>query len=190
MWVPFGTGVRVDQRHNPSGLLDVFAEAVRDKNLSFSDQWAWRIHDVLEEPQEAGTYQEQGYRAVQEVYASQPLHQAPDGLVVLNDLMARGALAGFQELGLRVGQDVKLACHSNKDSNVLLGYESQLIRLQVDTTMLTTSIFETLETLMTGGTPSEFLRRIDPIVLRPELVKPTLQPLQTKTVSTPLAASI
>jgi hypothetical protein len=103
--------------------------------------------------------------------------------------MMRGALAAFSELGLRVGEDVKVATHSNKDSNVLLGYEPLLTRLQVDSTLVACAIFEMLETLMKGDVPPEPQRWVEPVIVRPAPAQPILQPLQTRTGVTPLRAS-
>jgi DNA-binding LacI/PurR family transcriptional regulator len=154
----------------------LFEAVLKEARLPFSEARIWRLHDEVYEEEIAGSYQEQGYRAVQEVYGGQSLPEAPDGLVIINDLMTVGALAAFRESGLRLGEDVKIATHSNKNSNVLLGYEPLLSRLEIDPTAVVCALFDTLETLMKGETPPESPRWVNPVVVRPKPGKPLLRP--------------
>ncbi len=189
VWSPFGNSFRSSILDATSNALDLFQTVLKEAHLSFSEERIWRLRDEVYEDKKTGSYQEQGYRAVQEVYGSQSLQEAPDGLVIINDLMTSGALAAFRDFGLRVGEDVKIATHSNKSSNVLMGYESLLSHLEIDPTALVGALFETLEALMKGETPAQSRRYVEPVVVRPEPAKAILHLLQTKTVFTPMATS-
>jgi DNA-binding LacI/PurR family transcriptional regulator len=95
----------------------------------------------------------------------------PDGIVILNDLMTQSALATFRELGVRVNHDVTIATQSNKDSSILVGYESLLIRLEVDPAEVARALFQTLESLMQGEIPAEAKHQITPVVVQPDFGK-------------------
>ena len=188
LWVPFGAGFRYAHRHHQSGAVDIFQATLENEGLPFHEEWVWRLGDVLHDPQEAGSYQEQGHRAVQEVYARKSLGEVPDGIVILNDLMTRGALVAFNELGLRVGNDVAVATQTNKNSSILMGYESILTRMEVDPAAVAKAMFQVLETLMDGEVPLQNPHAIEPIILPPAQGKIDVQPLAVKTRLRPTTA--
>jgi DNA-binding LacI/PurR family transcriptional regulator len=187
IWSPFGNGFRDSILDGTFKGLNSFKNILRENHLSFDEEAIWRLRDVPVEEGQASSYQEQGYQAVHEVYTNQLPQQAPDGLIIINDLMSSGALIGFRELGLRVGEDIKIATHANKNSNVLLGYESQLTLLQFDSTSLARALFARLEMLMNGEKPAESQHLIEPVVVRPAPAKPFLHPLQSKPLPVPIS---
>jgi DNA-binding LacI/PurR family transcriptional regulator len=97
--------------------------------------------------------QEQGYRIAQEVFAA-AADSWPDGVVINEDMMTHGALVALANLGVRVGQDVKIATHANCGSTVLLGHEEKLTRVEVNPAEVVHAIFGLLETLLQGITPA------------------------------------
>ena len=188
LWVPFGSGFRYSHRHHQSDAVDIFQASLESEDLPFREEWVWRLGDVLHKPQEAGSYQEQGHRAVQEVYAGKALEEVPDGIVILNDLMTRGALVAFNELGVQVGEDVAIATQTNKNSTILMGYESVLTRMEVDPGAVARAMFQVLETLMNGEVPIQNPHAIEPIILPPAQEKIDVQPLAVKTRPRPTTA--
>ncbi|MFW6059877.1 MAG: substrate-binding domain-containing protein [Phycisphaeraceae bacterium] len=95
---------------------------------------------------------------------------APDGLLITDDMMARGALTALSRAGLRPGHDVHIVTHSNRGTATLIGYEDELTRLEVDLDALADCLLHTLETLLDGSRPTE-----SPIRLRPTLIRPRHQ---------------
>ena len=88
----------------------------------------------------------------------------PDGLVILDDMMARGALVALSKRGQRPGSDVKIATHVNAGSTALHGYEDDLSLIEVNPAHIVSAMFSMLETLMAGEIPDE------PVVsIRPQL---------------------
>jgi DNA-binding LacI/PurR family transcriptional regulator len=100
------------------------------------------------------TSQEQGYRVAMEVFSS-ARKSFPDGIVINDDLMTRGALTALAKLGIRAGRDVKIATHANRDSSVLMGHEDELTLVEIDPSEVVQAIFDMLETLMNGQTPPQ-----------------------------------
>jgi DNA-binding LacI/PurR family transcriptional regulator len=104
--------------------------------------------------------QEQGYRIATEVFSG-PKGSLPDGIVLNEDLLTRGALIALDKLGWQPGRDVKIATHANRGSTVLMGHEDELTFIEFDPTEIVQAIFGMLETLMNGEIPAQsnvFLR--------------------------------
>lgn len=96
------------------------------------------------------TYPEMGSAAIAELFAAENPTR-PDGLVVLDDMMTRGALVALRSLGLRVGQDVQLVSHTNRGSTVLQDFEDQPIALEIEPGQIVQSMFDLLHTRMNQG---------------------------------------
>jgi DNA-binding LacI/PurR family transcriptional regulator len=98
-----------------------------------------------------GGFQEQGYYTALQVFDKKTAKgDKPEGIVIVDDLMTRGAIAAFQKMNLRLGTDIKIATHANKDSPALLGYESDLILLEMDVAELVDGLYEMLEARIEG----------------------------------------
>ncbi len=111
--------------------------------------WAGRRHAAFDRP---GSFREQGYRAATTVF-SQPRDAWPDGVVINDDMMAQGALTALQRLGVRPGIDVRIASHANAGSSVLLGFEDTLTIVEMNPPLVVATMFEMLDTLMSGRQP-------------------------------------
>lgn len=111
------------------------------------------------------THQEQGYRTAYEVFGRQDSPQA-DGIVITDDMMAHGALVALQNLGVRLGEDLRVATHANRGSDVLIGRADDITLIQVDPTEVVQAMFDTLETLMSGQVPPR-----QRILVRPKVRK-------------------
>lgn len=74
----------------------------------------------------------------------------PDGIVITDDILARGAALKIKELGIRPGIDVKIASHANKGSLVLEYWQDSMILAEVDPKRVVETMFKMLDTLMSG----------------------------------------
>ena len=110
------------------------------------------------------TYQERGYLLAKEVYGSSSYEKKPDGLYISDDLMTDGALVAFEELGIRVGEDVHLVSLSNAGSPILFGRSKHITLLEQNAEDLVRSMFSLLESLMDGERPRE-----DSIYIQPHV---------------------
>ena len=123
------------------------------------------LENLTAEIKEGASNQAQGLDAANLVFASKNRPDAvPDGIVVLDDMMTRGALTAISQLGIVPGRDVQIASHTNVGSQVLFGYENSLVFLEIDPSKVAEAMFELLETLMRGETPENAVVSIAPIV--------------------------
>lgn len=100
------------------------------------------------------TNQERGYLLTKEVYGSS-YREKPDGLYISDDLLTDGALVAFDELGIRIGEDVHIVSLSNADSPILFGRSKRITLLEQDAEDLVQNMFSLLESLMNGERPPE-----------------------------------
>jgi len=149
LWLPLGVGLgrRKGERSFPE--LDAFRLALQDAELPYLPGNVWRL-DEMEADTHAmrdSTNQEQGFRAAFETFEGE---ERPDGLVIMDDMMTRGALVVLEQKGLEIGRDVQIATHSNHGSSVLRPYEEQLARLEIDPAAIASAMFAMLESLIEG----------------------------------------
>ena len=178
LWRPFGLWQRSEGYDET--LLDypaLFQDALEECGLSHEPKCSWRetekeaqwIGGVQQQksPAEGESLQAQGYRAVREVLGNLERSRWPDGLILTNDVFARGVLVGLQRLGIRVGEEIHVVSHANAGSTLLLGYEDQIARLEFDPAAITGHLFSLLETLMSDQQPTEPIRWLDPVLKEP-----------------------
>jgi DNA-binding LacI/PurR family transcriptional regulator len=78
-----------------------------------------------------------------------PDRPKPDGLFLGDDSMANGVLLALQELGVRVGRDVKIVSQANRTSLILFGVQQHLITLlEFDPAEITGSLIRLLDDVM------------------------------------------
>ena len=132
-----------------------WSEALRAHGLDFEPQLYRNNRHLLrfDGDETTLTGKEQGFALAREVFGA-PRDTWPDGLVINDDMMTRGALAALAALGVRPGRDVAIVSHANTGSDVLLGHEDELTRIEYDPIELVDRIFAVLEPLMAGGTPN------------------------------------
>jgi DNA-binding LacI/PurR family transcriptional regulator len=104
--------------------------------------------------------QDQGYDAVMRAFSG-GRDNAPDGLIIGDDMMTSGAIRGLLKLGLWPGKDVAVASHSNVGSPLLHGWEEDLILWQMDAGELATALFSLLDQVMAGEVPEAQVRYVD-----------------------------
>ena len=92
----------------------------------------------------------------------------PDGLIILDDVMTRGALTTLHRLGLHAGQDIVIASHANKTSSVLHGYEHCLIRLEFDPAEIVQALFALLDAQLQGRPLPAPLPPLQPHLILPD----------------------
>jgi DNA-binding LacI/PurR family transcriptional regulator len=82
----------------------------------------------------------------------------PGGMIILDDMLATGAIAAVQEAGLTVGRDFMIATHANRGSSTLDLYKPRIIRIEVDPDEMVEAMFGMLERMMSGveKTPAAF----------------------------------
>ncbi len=88
----------------------------------------------------------------------------PDGIVIMDDTMARGAIRAFEAHGIVVGRDIRIAALATKHSPVLAHYANKVFLLQIDPEEQARMGFEMLELLMAGKKPKSSLQLVRPHV--------------------------
>ncbi|MBC8104884.1 MAG: substrate-binding domain-containing protein [Cytophagales bacterium] len=132
-----------------------FAATLAAANLSL-DPSLVQMNDHLVAPGTFHTlsHQEQGYRMASRIFGPDSDPETwPDGIFSADDMLTQGALTSLQKLGVRVGKDVQIATHANVGSPALLGWENDLIIVEVDPAEIVDQMFDTLERLMDGENP-------------------------------------
>lgn len=74
----------------------------------------------------------------------------PDGLLIADDIMARGVLSHFARQNILPGRDITVCSHANKGSFALAEWEDVLLRVEFDPEQMAAAIFAMLEDLMSG----------------------------------------
>lgn len=118
------------------------------------------------------SFQQQGYRVVKDVFERDGLR--PDGVIITDDNMTRGALLAMARLGIQPGRDVLLATHANKGTGVLLDDE-QVIRVEFDPAEMIRTLFSLLDVVMAGQEPENTVRYYhdsQALLVEPKLVFP------------------
>ena len=88
---------------------------------------------------------EAGWQLAQNVFAAANRAHWPDGVLIDNDILTRGALVALRKAGVSLGDDVTIVSHANRDTDVLADYEDELIRLEYDPTEIVAQMFAIME---------------------------------------------
>jgi len=94
----------------------------------------------------APTLAEQGYETAKRVF-SKPRIEWPDGVVILDDNMAHGALVALRQLGVEPGRDVRIAAGANAGSPLQLDSDNLLLA-EVSIAEIVDTMFNRLERLL------------------------------------------
>ena len=164
LMLPLGSGIGRAPDAASFAELDAFKGALKKAGLSFDESLVWRLEELTNAVTPGESNQQQGFRAANELFAD--AKSRPDGLVILDDMMTRGALIALSKLGLRPNQEIHIASHTNKDSAALQGYEGDLNLIEIDPSHIVSALFSMLETLMNGDTPPEPVLSIRPRLRR------------------------
>lgn len=145
-----------------------FKRALAEHGLRFepaySRQWVREV-DEWRRPL-AATFEELGYQAGCDLASVAPADR-PDGLVVLDDMMARGLMVGLTRSGVELGRDVAIASFAMRDSSALLGFEDRIDRIEFEADDLARATCAMLQTLIDGQRPRTNRTYIPPARLIP-----------------------
>jgi DNA-binding LacI/PurR family transcriptional regulator len=159
LWIPVGVGLGRATGEDSFAELDAFRKALKKAGLPFQPARVWENENLVIDPvpgRAPMTNQEQGFRAASDVFGPNSKEtERPDGIVILDDMMTRGAVVALGQFNVQPGQDVKIATHTNRGSTVLMGYEENLTLIEIDPDEIVQASFAMLETLMDSGTPPE-----------------------------------
>ena len=147
---PFHFREKINEIKRFSGAI-FFEQTLKTRGLDFRPELVWDAASIL--GTELQSYQEQGFDAARRLFCS-PDFERPDGLVVIDDMMTRGALVGLKKFGIAPAVDVQIASHANRGSGVLHGEEKQLMLLEVDPAEIVKAMFALLNTLMEKEPPA------------------------------------
>ncbi|MES2464635.1 MAG: GntR family transcriptional regulator, partial [Armatimonadota bacterium] len=141
-----------------------FAESLAAVNLPFREALVERNENLAaQQPYHTVSHQEQGYLMASRIFGpeSDP-HQRPDGIVSSDDMLTQGALAALQRLGIKIGEVVQIATHANVGSPALIGWENDLIMVEVEPAEIVRQMFDTMENLMDGKAPAKRVYEVMP----------------------------
>lgn len=102
-----------------------------------------------------------GSATARQLFQSRSPRSRPDGVVILDDSVAAGFLPSVQTMGLRLGQDVRVATHANLGVDILDPYVQTILRMAIDTDLVFNTAFSMLEARMadaTAETPCALIR--------------------------------
>lgn len=164
LWLPAGVGIGRAEGEKSFEELDFFKNALRESDLPFDENLVYNLPNLSDELKNGASNQEQGLDAANAVFDPKNRANWPDGIVILDDMMTRGALTAMSQLGVVPGRDVQIASHTNKGSQTLFGYDKSLIFLEIDPSQVAEAMFEMLETLMSDATPENDVVSIAPVL--------------------------
>ena len=169
LWIPIGTGLGRARGEKSFAELDAFRDALKAAKLPYDAKLVWQLQNLTDEVRaEPGvTNQEQGYRAAFETFGEDK-NNAPDGLIILDDMMTRGALVALEQLNVSVGPgttDLKIVTHFNRGADTLSGHENEVTTIAVDAGEIAQAMFSMLETLIDGDKPDT-----SPILIAPRVL--------------------
>lgn len=115
------------------------------------------------------TLQEQGYLLTKEIFG--PFNKnRPDGVYIANDMMTSGALVAWDELGVHVGEDIKVASHAVTGSPMLFGKTRHLITIETEPSEIVRMMFSLLDVEISQGyVPGTHVYHLQPRVRVPQL---------------------
>lgn len=161
---PFRPGDRYSVESTAAGE---FQTILKGFGLPFDPALVREQYHLLANPLRQTTYphQVQGYHTVMEVFGREA-GVKPDGIVIMDDLMAQGALTAFHKTGYRVGQDIRIATHVNRGAVAVLGYESEVTRLEIDPEDIASALYRILDSLVQNDGTDRSTVFIQPKVIR------------------------
>jgi DNA-binding LacI/PurR family transcriptional regulator len=148
--------------------LQAYRRALRGRPECIWEHLPDATGDVREST--AQHWREQGEESVAALFASA---SPPDGLVVTDDMMCLGVLAGLRRLGLVPGRDVHIATHASRGADAMRGQEDLVARLEIDPAGIVEAMFQLLESQMAGdGAPA------GAILVKPTLIAPPQEAME------------
>jgi DNA-binding LacI/PurR family transcriptional regulator len=163
LWMPSGVGLGRAAGQTSFEELDYFKKALQESGIQFDEKLVWNLERLDDDLKSNGlSNQAQGLDAAYAVFAPENKANWPDGVVILDDMMTRGALTAMSQIGVVPARDVQIATHTNTGSQTLFGYDKSLVFLDIDPAQVAAAMFEMLETLMANETPENAVVSIAP----------------------------
>jgi DNA-binding LacI/PurR family transcriptional regulator len=140
-----------------------FRAAASAVGLALPPQYVWNGLETAPLNGAVGgeSMEEAGYRAVHEMFKSCEAASLPrpDGLVILDDMMTRGAIVAAAKLGARLHKDLRIATHANKGSPSLAMYSGTLALMQIDPNQIADKLLVGVDHIVSGerSIPDEFI---------------------------------
>jgi DNA-binding LacI/PurR family transcriptional regulator len=150
-------------------ILDVFQSALADRGLPLCPEFVmdYRLIAASEGEPTSLSGQEQGYESALKLFGA-PGGARPDSLLIMDDMMADGAIAGMEKLGMKIGEDIKIATQANVGSTALFGHKDRLILMEHDPAEIARAMFELLDDAMSGASQPESVVFVTPKVRLPQ----------------------
>lgn len=106
-----------------------------------------------------------GYNLARTIFGAPGPH--PDGLVIEDDMIASGVHKALEELGVRIGVDVKIATHANAGSAIGFGLHGRVIQMLLDPTEFAHAMFALMDQDTSQDLDRMTIVRIEPRILAP-----------------------
>jgi DNA-binding LacI/PurR family transcriptional regulator len=153
--MPYRKYLASDSSH--SNYSELFRNALTQYGLEFDSSLVKVNDDLIQEPARMTTLskQEQGYRSARQLFEDKKM-KAPDGILVIDDMIAVGVLAALSEMNIRLGHDIHFATHTNRGTDVLSTYYDGINRLEIDTTQIVNVMFSTVLDLLRKKKPEGY----------------------------------
>ncbi|GCE13497.1 GntR family transcriptional regulator [Tengunoibacter tsumagoiensis] len=148
-------GPELPSFHDYQACLNVFG-------LPFYPELARTVSpEFLHQHPQNLSFSAQGYAVAMEVFR-QPSPPLLDGLIVTDDMFMEGVLAAFHQLGIKIGEEIKVATHANTGSMLIFNNTPGLTVVEFDPAEIVQKMFTVLDTLMAGQKPAEAVTRVVP----------------------------
>lgn len=108
--------------------------------------------------------QEQGYLLAKETFSATSAIK-PDCVYIADDMLTSGAFIAWEELGIRVGEDLAVISHGTVGSPILFGRSKQITIIEFNPTDLVRAMFAHLDEAMRQG----YVPQDQEIFIRPRL---------------------
>ncbi len=169
------------EKESDPDLLTHFCIELKQHGKTYKPEWTSACVLNPEEKdlvtEEAGTFTAErlyaGLDSQDPVRFNEVFAQSPDGIVILEETMARGVATYLQRKGLEIGNHVKIAAYTTKGSPALNAFRNEITSLQVNPRDIVEGLYQQLNSVDLDGRQSQEL-----------LVKPKLVSYQTSSVTT------
>ena len=134
---------------------EMFKKALKKQGLSCKEEWINCPSVVDATP--ADTHEQQGRDLAEQLLdqsgwtkKSKKASNLPEGILITDDILARGALTLLSERGVVIGKDMLVCTHANKGSLELAEWGAKILRVEFDPADMARAMFDMLELLISG----------------------------------------
>ena len=141
-----------------------FQNTLVQLGIPYDPSLIWEYHPSPNEIAGISEYitnEERGYHAFKALF-TQAQPQRPEGLLILDDTMTKGAISAAQSLNIKMGTDVRIATHSNLGAPALRSHRNRLTLLEVSVQDMVELMFQMLEQAWNGAAPAPHATLIKP----------------------------